>query len=160
MTEVISTFFVDSRFRNDGSNVDFYVDLMGDGNMLINYKNVSKVELVGVSLKNVYANDNEEHYFILDIKELNDSKIFSNNPYAHHKFACVYFDHCCPGSNNVTIKPMKGRDFFSKETQFDPPISILNRLTIKLINPATGELLPDQGYVTLAFNITLKKSIH
>jgi len=157
MTEIISTLFVDSRYRQDGSNVDFFVDLSGDGNMLIDYKNVSKVELVGVSLSNLFANDNDEHYFILNIKELNQTNICSNNPHANNKFACVYFDQCCPSSTTSMIKPIKGRDFFVKERTFDPPLSIINRFTIKLINPATGELLPDNGYVTLAFNVTLKK---
>ena len=157
MTEIVSTLFVDSRYRLDGSNVDFFVDLSGDGNMLINYKHVSKVELVSVSLNNEYSNQTSEHYFILDIKELNQTNICSNNPYANNKFACVYFDHCNPSSISNEIKPIKGKDFFVKQKEFDPPLSIINRFTIKLVDPSSGELLPDNGYVTLAFNITLKK---
>ena len=126
MTERTSVLFLDSRYRNHGSNVDFYVDLTGDGNMLINYRNVTKVELVSMSISNEYANNNNEHYFILDIKELNQTNIFSNNPYAESKFSCVYFEQCCPDTTMGVIKPIKGRDFLqsAKNLTHPCPLSI------------------------------------
>lgn len=157
-TERTSVFFLDSRYRSHGSNVDFYVDLTGDGNMLINYRNVTKVELVSMSISNEYANNNNEHYFILDIKELNQTNIFSNNPYAQSKFSCVYFEQCCPDSTTGLIKPIKGRDFFTKSKIFDPPLPVINRFTVRLLNPSTGEVLPDHGYVTLSFHVVLKNT--
>ena len=156
--ENTSVLFLDSRYRSAGSNVDFYVDLTGDGNMLINYRNVTKVELTSMSISNEYANNNTDHYFILDIKELNQTNFFSNNPYAESKFSCVYFDQCCPNSTTGVIKPLKGRDYFTKSKEFDPPVPIINRFTVKLLNPSTGDLLPDNGYVTLAFYVVLKNT--
>lgn len=149
MTEHV--LFIDSRFADSQSNVDFSVifnkatDTHTGGYPTQIFKNVTSVELTGFSV-NAYENSTDENYLVLDIEELNN-RLHSNVPEANQAFATIYVD-------NPTIqKSFKGHDFDEKKVRFDPPLSSLSRLTIKVKNPYTREVIPDTGKTTFIFKI-------
>ena len=156
MTEHV--LFIDSReeFTGSTSNVDFSVIFNRatgghtGGYPTQSFKNVTSVELTGFSVNN-YDNDTNENYLVLDIEELNN-RLHSNVPEANQAFATIYIDDLS------RQKSFKGHDFDVKKIKFDPPLSSLSRLTIKVKNPWTRELIKDTGKTTFIFKIMTQKS--
>ena len=156
MTEHV--LFIDSReeFTGSTSNVDFSVLFNRatgghtGGYPTQSFKNVTSVELTGFSV-NRYTNTTDENYLVLDIEELNN-RLHSNVPEANQAFATIYID------DPSRQKSFKGHDFDVKKVQFDPPLSSLSRLTIKVKNPSTRELIEDTGKTTFIFKIVTQKS--
>ena len=99
------------------------------------YNHVTQVELLGVTCPPVYTVPNavtlddsnkhlyQENYFILDIPEFDRVVHSSDNAGSHEKFAVVYFDS--------GYRPLKGKDFIPKVCTFNPPLSSLNKMTIR-----------------------------
>lgn len=149
--------FIDSRYASyskNQSNVDFSVIFNQATNSMSSmtpnvFKNVKSVELTGISFPSQYANTTGEHCMVLDIEELND-RLYSNIPHANQCFAMIY----TPTSSNNTISLVKGQDFEGPKVKiFNPPLSSLNRLTIKLINSFEKKLIDDYGHTTMLFKI-------
>lgn len=153
------TLFIDSRFRDFGSNVDFSVIFNNatathtGGYPTQIFKNVVSVELTSFSVPAYYANTSGQPYLILDIEELNN-RVHSNVPSVNQSFGIIYVDKDDGGSH----KFIKGHDYDEKVRRFSPPISSLSRLTIKLRNPYTGAVINDEGCTTYTFKITTKTS--
>lgn len=84
------------------------------------YDYVTQVELLGICCDKVI----DENYFIVDIPEFDGNIHSSDNKGSHDKFAIVYFD--------TAFKPLKGRDFTPKIKVFDPPLTSLNKIRIRL----------------------------
>lgn len=116
------------------------------------FKNVTSVELKGLSIQNT----NSHPYIVLDIQELNN-RLYSNVPVVNQSFCVIY----CEENKRF----IKGSDFDNKIIHFNPPLSELNRLTIKL-KQATGTndtnvFIEDPGLVTMIFEITtVQNTIH
>ena len=161
MTEHV--LFIDSReeFTGSTSNVDFSVLFNRatgghtGGYPTQSFKNVTSVELTGFSVNKPFLTENtentDENYLVLDIEELNN-RLHSNVPEANQAFATIYID------DPSRQKSFKGHDFDVKKVQFDPPLSSLSRLTIKVKNPSTRELIEDTGKTTFIFKIVTQKS--
>lgn len=153
------TLIIDSRFSESSSNVDFYVTFNQakgthtGGYPTQTFKNVTSVEMSAMSLPTTYANTSNEHYVIVDIEELNN-RLHSNTPYVNQAFAIIYTEK----DTNSHHKFVKGHDFEEKVKVFDPPLSTLSRLSIKLRNASTGALIDDTGYCTFIFKIKCKKA--
>ena len=152
MTNVYNL-FIDSRFASESvSNVDFIVNFLNTNTNKVPkhgpYKNVSSIEFTSITIQGQCLTDINEQYIVLSIEELDD-RLHSNTPSADHAFCTILFDNI----QNNTIRAVKGSDFDNKIKYFNPPLSSLNRLTIKLINGNTGESIPDHGYITLGFTI-------
>ena len=109
------------------------------------FKNVMSIELKGISIQNT----NNHPYIVLDIKEINN-RVFSNVPVVNQSFCVIY----CEENKRF----IKGSDFDNKIVHFNPPLSDLSRLTIKLKQATgTGETnvyIEDPGLVTMIFEIT------
>jgi len=147
--------FIDSRFSESASNVDFSVifnksvDSHSGGYPTQVFKNVKKVELTALSFNHgIFIAFPDENYVVLDIEELNN-RLHSNVPEVNQSFAFVYVD-----SNEQIEKSLKGHDFDDKIKYFNPPLSSLSRLTIKLKNPITRDIVSDLGKTTFMFKIT------
>jgi hypothetical protein len=153
--------FIDSRFADGESNVDFSVifnkstQTHASGYPTQVFKNVSSVELTAISIATDCLQDPSENYVVIDVDELNN-RVHSNVPQVNQSFATLYIDD---QASNLTEKSFKGHDFDVKVKKFDPPLSSLSRLTVKIRNPRTRELVMDRGKTTMMFNIkTLKSS--
>ena len=169
MTEEEHVLFIDSRFSDTSSNVDFSVifnrslNTHSSGYPTQVFKNVKKVELSAFSInKNVLELYPQETYVVLDIEELNN-RVHSNVPEVNQSFAIIYIDKELQNTNNEWVnKPLevslKGPDFDVKIKKFNPPLSSLSRLTIKIKNPYTRETVPDLGKTTFIFKITTVQS--
>ena len=150
--------FIDSRFA-DGSNVDYSVifnkstETHASGYPTQVFKNVTSVELTAISVHADCLGDPTENYLVIDIDELNN-RMHSNVPSINQCFATLYID---PGSPPIE-KSFKGHDFDIKAKTFNPPLSSLSRLTIKLKNPNTGALVLDRAKTTMTFTIKTLKS--
>lgn len=149
--------FIDNRDRNEGTPFDFKVKFGSAtpptvSNSITPYENIQSMELRGVAFPKI-AN---EPYVILSIEELNDDMLDSTCSAAHRAYAIIYFDTdaLAPGA----IKPLKGVDFYQKLIKFKPPISRLNRLSIKFLKyDGTVVSLSDTANVasaTLMFEVT------
>lgn len=145
--------FLDSLYRTYGSNVD-YISLFNgtieddNSNKSIahgDFKNVSSVELRGVSIPHI----TNYPYVILDVKELN-GRINSNVPIADQSFAIIYFDRV---DTNSYTKPIRGGDMDTKAVYFNPPLSSLNRLSVKFLTPDGLDLNQEDFRNTLLFKI-------
>ena len=134
--QIVKTFrlFIDNRDRHEGTPFDFKVKFGSAtatqptiSNSITPYENIQSMELRGVAFPKI-AN---EPYVILSIEELNDDMLDATCPAAHRAYAIIYFDTdaLAPG----VIKPLKGVDFYQKLVKFKPPISRLNRLSIKFL---------------------------
>ena len=153
MTHNEHILFIDSRFSDSISNVDFSVifnksttaNTHFGGYPTQVFKNVTSVELTAISM-NAYPSLTDENYVVLDIDELNN-RMHSNVPEVNQSFAVVYTDRA------TDQKSYKGHDFDIKQISFDPPMSSLSRLTIKLKNPMTREVIEDHGKTTFIFKI-------
>jgi hypothetical protein len=148
--------FIDSRFSDSTSNVDFDVifnkatQTHTGGYPTQVFKNVTSVELTAFSM-NAYPTTSDENYVVLDIDELNN-RMHSNVPEVNQCYAIVYID------DPVSQKNYKGHDFDTKIVFFDPPLSSLSRLTIKIKNPLTRDLIEDRGKSTFIFKIITQTS--
>lgn len=151
--------FIDSRFAEGESNVNFSVifnksiQTHTSGYPTQVFKNVTSVEMTAFSIHTSCLNDPGENYVIIDIEELNN-RIHSNVPEANQCFAIMYLDN----EPNPKEKSFKGQDFDSKIKYFDPPLSSLSRLTVKLKNPTTRQLVDDIGKTTMILKIKTLKS--
>jgi hypothetical protein len=158
MTHNEHILFIDSRFSDSISNVDFSVifnksttaNTHFGGYPTQVFKNVTSVELTALSM-NAYPTLTDENYVVLDIDELNN-RMHSNVPEVNQSFAVVYTDKA--ENQKSYQKSYKGHDFDIKKVSFDPPMSSLSRLTIKLKNPMTREVIEDHGKTTFIFKIT------
>lgn len=85
---------------------------------------VESVELKSLAFPKVA----DEDYIIVDIEQLADDRMISTNPTANRAFAVMYFDSSdlAPG----IIKPMRGLDHWQKDLAFNPPLPVVNTLTI------------------------------
>lgn len=145
--------FVDSRQGNEEGNTSFVVDLNTTNHGP--YKNVSYVELLGMSMNTQCLVDSGEHYVVLDIKELN-SRVHSTSPFVANRFCTVYFD---VGTTGVVTKAVKGTDFDRKFIEFQPTLSALSKLTVSIRDGFTGNLVADHGYVTLLFKVKTRNTL-
>lgn len=166
------TLFVDSRFATVRKSATEFSILMNGENKEINqdnnnvigtyndpgeiFRKVVSVELTAFTV-NTTANlsaDNDEHYLIMNIDELNN-RVLSNVPLANHAFAVIYYK---PNENNIQL--IKGYDFDPKIRTFDTPLDSLSRLTFH-IHPARAYGTPEtyslsgifDGYFTMIFKI-------
>lgn len=161
--DVEHVLFIDSRYtwnvNPDKANVDFYLPFnkaFNSGGLVPGltpevFRNVKSVELCAITFPTAYANETKEPYVILDIDELNE-RVISNVPGGDHKFAIIFTEE----STSQTTKMIKGYDFDRKIRYFDPPMSILGRLSFKFLSGKTQELIEDYGPITMTFKITTK----
>lgn len=119
---------IDSRDATTENYQPFDFTIKLDSDMATErYKNIQCVELKLASIPKVA----DEQYVILDIEELRDSNLDASNQTAHESFAVVYFDNS--GLSPGAYKPMD--KFFSQKTYFTPPISSIDRLTVRVRKP-------------------------
>lgn len=113
------------------------------------YKTIKSIELCSFSISTtlqtrLQATTNS--YIILDIDELN-GRINSNSDIVNGVFAILYLEEgkCF----------YKGRDFFEKIKYYDPPMSVLSAMNVKIReqNGNTLKALTNE-YVTMMFKIT------
>lgn len=146
-TEVKRLLFIDSRdmkeSRDYKSPFDFVVKLedrtttqMGQttvhqGIGIEPYKNISKMELKTIGVPKM---DNNEHYIILDIAEINDH--LDSTDKGSHRASCVvnYDTTLSPG----TISPA----FENFEFAFTAPLQVLSQLHIKLKKYGGKDITP------------------
>ena len=161
--------FIDSRKTDSSSNVNFSVKLQGtkttyNSNGSIKgyenslpglvYNSVKSVELLSISFAPRYSSTRsleEAGYVILSISEL-EGRLDSNHQHVHGQFAVIYLEKSDPHDSFISTN-IKGADFDIKQQVFNPPLTSLNKLTIKLINPLTGECIDDNGYILLCFKV-------
>jgi len=164
--------FIDSLYKSYGSDTEYVVIFNGTNNVTTDsnseflttsndnpnvsiahgiFKNVTKVELVGLSCPSTPG----EPYIVLDIKELN-GRLNSNVPIADQSFAVIYFDNV--GDTSFT-KPIRATDMDPKIVFYDPPLSSLSRLTINFRNRDGSPLTSSETETfrnTLMFKISTK----
>ena len=142
--------FIDSRYvtHQISGNVDFIVQFntnTPNQSSFPVFRNVASVELKGIS-----GDFTNEHYIILDIPELNN-RVKSNVPAVNQCFCTIL----CEDNKRY----IKGSDFDHKIVHFNPPLSQLSQLHIKL-KSADGRTsnnnnrIQDTGFVTLIFEVT------
>lgn len=159
MSEEEHILFIDSRFADGASNVDFSVifnksiQTHTSGYPTQVFKNVSSVELTAFSIHTDCLGDPNETYLVLDIEELNN-RVHSNVPEVNQSFAIMYLDR----DTTPHEKSFKGHDFDIKIKKFDPPLSSLSRLTIKVKNASSRQLAVDMGKTTMILKIKTLKS--
>lgn len=108
------------------------------------FHRIQSVELCGLSFSHHFDFSVME-YIILDIEELN-GRIYSNNEFANGSFAIVYLED---GKYYH-----KGRDFFEKIKVFDPPLSSLSTLNVRIVNQNNQSMvIPTNGNMTMMFKI-------
>tara|TARA_Y100000816_G_C26082594_1_gene570818 strand:- start:894 stop:1436 length:543 start_codon:yes stop_codon:yes gene_type:complete len=127
--------FIDSRFKTSGTQGNFIVQFniepdTANGDKYTSFgsfKNVASVELKGISINYIDTDTGTDAtrstYIILDIEELNN-RVNSNVPMVNSTFCTIY---CEEGKRFI-----KGSDFDNKTVYFNPPLSELSRLTIKV----------------------------
>lgn len=150
------TLFIDSRYATIiKSPTEFIVNMNGDhvfpGTV---FKKVVSVELTAFSVNTTtgLSQNNDEHYMVLDIQELNN-RVLSNVPYASGKFAVMYYT---PSQNNIQL--IKGQDFDIKVRTFDTPLDSLSRLSFSIKaahSPLSSSYSMDNftGYFTMIFKV-------
>tara|TARA_Y100000389_G_scaffold136750_1_gene134342 strand:+ start:12988 stop:13524 length:537 start_codon:yes stop_codon:yes gene_type:complete len=112
------------------------------------FHRIQSIELSGISFSHHFRNDttfSNTEYIIIDIEELN-GRIYSNNEFVNGTFAIVYLED---GKYYH-----KGRDFFEKTKVFNPPLTSLSALNVKILNPNNDILsIPTGGSMTMMFKI-------
>ena len=113
------------------------------------YKNIKSVELCGLSFSKEYMSDVSQNlnyeYLVIDIEELS-GRVHSNSQFVHGTFAILYLED---------LKAYhKGADFFEKIKTFNPPLSSLSSLNVRILTP-DNELMdiPTGGSITMMFKI-------
>lgn len=110
------------------------------------YKNIKSVELCGLSFSDGLATDLSPHqYLVIDIEELS-GRVHSNSQVAHGTFAILYLED---------LKAYhKGADFFDKIKTFNPPLSSLSSLNVRILTPDNQLVnIPAAGSITMMFKI-------
>ena len=110
------------------------------------YKNIKSVELCGLSFSDNFIVSLESHqYLIIDIEELS-GRVHSNNQAVHGTFAILYLED---------LKAYhKGADFFEKIKTFNPPLSSLSSLNVRILTPDNQLIsIPTDGSITMMFKI-------
>lgn len=132
---------------NPNCEFDFNIVLANsntkDGINVPMYDHCCSAELIGINVPKV----ENEIYFVLDIDKFTDN-IHSSDKGSHDKFAVIFFDG---GLNTGDSKPLKGSDFSPKICVFEPPLSSLNKLNIKLRKFGGDIITPldfDKDFVT------------
>ena len=115
------------------------------------FKNVTSVELKAIAFPKM---DNNDHYFIMDIEECRSPEHLFSEPKINQSFAMVYYDNTMLGKNE--IKPMKGPDFYEKKTIFDPPLNVLNKITVTF-KKSNGDTILTGDFADLTDEIPPKK---
>lgn len=155
---------IDSRyFSNKHSSTHFTFNLNDyQGYPGKVYKKVVSVELTAFSLNSSlgFSEFNTEHYFILDIEELNN-RVLSNVPHANGSFAVLYYmpyrrpNKYDSSRDYLNIRLIKGKDFDNKIRTFDIPLDSLSRLSVRLKSASTFDLLQFSPlFFTMKFKIT------
>ena len=141
--------FIDSRYvtHQISGNVDFIVQFntnTPNQSSFPVFRNVASVELKGIS-----GNFNNEDYIILDIPELNN-RLKSNVPSVNQCFCTIFCEDNKPY--------IKGSDFDHKIVYFNPPLSQLSQLHVKLkrVNGTSDNniLIDDMRFVSMIFEVT------
>lgn len=155
---VVRRLFVDNRDRYDSANASPFDFKMYFGNDpersvgIAGYENVTSVELKAVTFPKI-AN---ERYVVMSVEELNDNMLDASSSSAHNCYAIIYFDSDTLATG--AIKPLKGADFYQKQLFFSPPLSKLNRLSIKFLkydgNVVSTSDTANVTQVSLLFEIT------
>lgn len=148
------TLFIDNRYRTSGTNIDFTTHFNIQTNATDNFssfdvfKNVTSVELKGV-----HGDFADNSYIVLDIDELNN-RVVSNVPVVNQSFCILYCHNNFRGQQFI-----KGIDFDRKIKHFNPPLSSLNSLHIKLKQvdgtSNTNTYIDDPGIITMLFEIEM-----
>lgn len=148
------TLFIDNRYRTSGNNVDFTTVFNIQTKSSDNFssfdvfKNVTSVELKGV-----HGNFADNSYIVLDIDELNN-RVVSNVPVVNQSFCVLYCHNNFRGQQFI-----KGVDFDRKIKHFNPPLSSLNSLHIKIKQAdgtsSTDTFVNDPGVITIIFEIEM-----
>lgn len=120
---------VDNRDRTSGTEFDFQIRF---GNAYransVGVSEYSLVRSVEMKLAAIPKVSNED-YVIVDIQELSDSNLDASNNAGTRAFAVAFFDVSTLAAG--TVKP--SRDFYSQKVTFDPPLSTLDRLSVRLL---------------------------
>lgn len=157
---VESILHIDSRFAErmtPGSNLDFYVPLVGDGvgSPGETFKQVVSVELQAVHFRGEFTSPAEQNepYVVIDIDELNNN-VYSNNPVANRAFAVV---HAAGGEASVTGRTIR----FDRNDQvkhFARPLDSLNRITVRVKVAGAGASPSYHGFVTMILKVVHLRS--
>lgn len=110
------------------------------------YKNIKSVELCGLSFSNnLITSLSDIQYLVIDIEELS-GRVHSNSQFVHGTFAILYLED---------LKAYhKGADFFEKIKTFNPPLSSLSSLNVRILTPDNQLVtIPNAGSVTMMFKI-------
>lgn len=165
--EYTTILHVDSRYAVRRSNVDFYVPFTGlgdhalkdaDGNFIgvpggntapgEVFRDVTSVELHAIRFDGTDLTT--VPYVIMDVDELNNNT-FSNVPQANRSFAVIHTVH--DNFNRRTVK----FDLNDKVRYFEPALTTLSRLTIRLRTPDGP--LPFDGFVSMIIRIRHKRPV-
>lgn len=116
---------IDNRDRSSGDAFDFEV-LFGNAfreNVpgVVEYRNVVAVELKLLSFPKVV----NEPYVVMDVAELNNTNLDTTNKSGTQNFAVCFFD----AKDTGEVSPLE--HLFTQKVIFNPPLSRLDRLTIK-----------------------------
>lgn len=110
------------------------------------YKNIKSVELCGLSFSSNFIENLSPHqYLVIDIEELS-GRVHSNSQFVHGTFAILYLED---------LKAYhKGADFFEKIKTFNPPLSSLSSLNVRILTPDNQLMvIPTGGSITMMFKI-------
>lgn len=110
------------------------------------YKNIKSVELCGLSFSENFIGTLSSHqYIVIDIEELS-GRVHSNSQFVHGTFAILYLED---------LKAYhKGADFFEKIKTFNPPLSSLSSLNVRIFTPNNQLVtIPADGSITMMFKI-------
>ena len=137
---------IDNRSRPDNSDPFEYTVTFGgvDGKGTVGCSTFSNVECV--ELKSfIMGRPQTENYVIVDIEELNGQLVtLDNNTFG--SFAVLLFDHAPAFHARDSVRLLKGDFIGSSKVTFDPPLSRLNKLRIKLLKYG-GEKLSSQDFL-------------
>ena len=156
---------VDSRNRNTTifPNSNHFEFKFNPGNSYIgpalykNFKNILEIKLIQCILPRFFVTDNSTPYLILEIPELNDN-IIGTNQNLSKAFTILIPNRLLSDSNFVNCR-VDNMSYCFK--QFNPPINTLHKMTIKFNKP-DGSLYnhssflgnSDENQILLIFEIT------
>lgn len=125
---------IDNRSRDPRDTPFEYTVLFGDDAGKINSLGVGPLlNIVSVEMKHfIGARPITCDYIVFDIDELNGHLLTLDNN-TTGSYAVASFDHAPNFSNRDACRLIKGDLICASKVTFDPPLSKLNRLTIKLL---------------------------
>ena len=163
----VKTLFIDSRNRNVDARgpFDFIVNLEADVG-ISPYQLVHSVDLKMIAMPKI-AN---EHYFVLDIAELNGQYDSNDNP-TDAKFCTCFFDGIASADGTTGMQPgdikvIKSADVVTRTVVFNPPTQRLGRLSIRVLKHGGAVVDPtvDTGgvdYFSMILQVDLQtRTIH